>query len=147
MSPRDLSVDSITSRLALLRELLGALELIGEPTAAELRSDVVRRLALERLLTQLVDTAVSINHHVVTTVGSSLPTDKRSTFDEAARVGLISNELSGQLKPGVGMRNVLTHEYLSVDLDMVSAAAPAAAAQYAEYVRQVARWVRDRPAS
>lgn len=147
MSTKDLSVETILARLRLLRELLDALEILGQPTVAELRSDVVKRLALERLLTQLVDTAVSINLHVVTTVGSSLPIDKRSTFDEAVRVGLIDEQLARQLKPGVGMRNVLTHEYLNVDLELVSAAVPGAAAQYASYVRQVARWLQDRPTS
>lgn len=41
------------------------------------------------------------------------------------------------------MRNVLVHDYLDVDHDMVSEAIPLAQKQYSEYVRNVARWLRD----
>lgn len=57
MSPRDLSTATILSRLALMRELLDDLAVIGSPTPADLVADRLRRRALERILAQLVDLA------------------------------------------------------------------------------------------
>lgn len=67
----------------------------------------------------------------------------RETFDVAASVGAISPELAGQLKPSVGMRNVLIHEYVNVDLELVALAAPHARQQYGQYVSSVAAWLKD----
>ena len=47
-------------------------------------------------------------------------------------------------RPSAGLRNVLVHAYVDLDLARLVAAVPLASEQYAEYVRQVARWVADR---
>jgi uncharacterized protein YutE (UPF0331/DUF86 family) len=44
----------------------------------------------------------------------------------------------------VGMRNVLVHNYLDVDQELVAAAVPLAVEQYGEYVRQVANFLQNR---
>ena len=43
-----------------------------------------------------------------------------------------------------GLRNVLGARLLDLDVARLVAAVPLASEQYAEYVRQVARWVADR---
>lgn len=42
------------------------------------------------------------------------------------------------------MRNVLVHEYVTVDLDLVAAALPHAIEHYRAYVSAVAQFLRDR---
>jgi len=49
-----------------------------------------------------------------------------------------------QLAPSAGLRDVLVHAYVDLDVERLVAAVPLAAGQYGEYVRQVARWVADR---
>jgi uncharacterized protein YutE (UPF0331/DUF86 family) len=49
--------------------------------------------------------------------------------------------LADDLLPSVGMRNLLVHEYTSVDLARVAAAVPIAVTQYGAYVRSVASWL------
>ncbi len=49
-----------------------------------------------------------------------------------------------RMKPSVGMRNTIVHEYVNVDYAIVAAAVPLALETYAEYRRQVARFVSDR---
>ena len=48
------------------------------------------------------------------------------------------------LAPSAGLRNVLVHAYLDLDVDRLAVAVPLATEQNSEYVRQVARWVADR---
>lgn len=145
MSPRDLSTQTITARLLVMRELLDDLDAVGDLTADDLARERLRRRAAERILTQLVDLACDINQHVASTMGGEIVGDYRQSFDAAARVGLLPAELAAGLKPSVGLRNVLTHEYVNIDLSLLAQSIPRARDSYAAYVRAAAGWLRGRP--
>lgn len=141
MSPRDLSARTILARLVLMRELLEDLEQVGTPSARDLWDDRLRRRVVERILTQLVDLASDINQHAASSLADDLASDYRETFDAAARLGMIPAELAEQLKPSVGMRNALIHQYVTIDLTLIAAAIPVALEQYSSYVKHVAKWL------
>lgn len=143
MTPKDLSARTILARLTLMRELLDDLDMVGTPSAGDLQDDRLRRRALERILTQLVDLASDINQHAASTLSGDLASDYRETFDAAARLGMIPTSLAEKLKPSVGMRNALVHEYVTIDLDLVASAVPVARDQYGSYVRHVAQWLSE----
>ena len=65
--------------------------------------------------------------------------------DLGERAGVISESLATALRPSIGLRNVLVHEYLEIDLRQVAAAAAEAARDYAAYVRDVSAWARSGP--
>jgi len=73
------------------------------------------------------------------------PKDYRSSFDLAQEAGAIQPELVKRLQPSVGLRNVLTHEYVDIDLEIVADAVGSARRDYGDYVRQVANWTTARP--
>jgi uncharacterized protein YutE (UPF0331/DUF86 family) len=99
---------------------------------------------VERIVSQLVDLAAGINTHVVTVEVGESPADVRRSFDAVADLGVIDRDLAERLAPSAGLRNVLVHAYVDLDLARLVAAVPLASEQYTEYVRQVARWVADR---
>lgn len=110
----------------------------GEPSLAENR---MLRHGVERILTQLVELATAINEHVVGARLQRVATSYRESFGLAEECGLIDKQLHDDLLPSVGMRNVLVHEYLEVDLRKVEAAVPLALSCYRRYVQQVAEFV------
>jgi uncharacterized protein YutE (UPF0331/DUF86 family) len=142
VTPRSLDRDALQAKLAMLRDLLDDLEQLGEVSEDDLVSDRIRRYAVERILTQLVELAVSINSHVAAAILGKGPSDYRDSFTLAGRAGAISSELVTTLRPSVGLRNVLTHEYATVDLGIVSRSIPLAISGYRRYVREVARFLR-----
>ena len=144
MSPRDFSREVLQVRLGLMRELLDDLDAMGDVTVGSLMQDRITRRAAERILTQLVDLAADINTHAATSLGGLRPTEYRQSFDAAVTAGLIEQELADALKSSVGMRDVLIHEYVATDLEMVAAAVPLARRDYAAYVRSVATWLQAR---
>ena len=144
MTPRPFVPDVVTMRLTLMRELLDDLDDVGDVDPERLRTHRLTRRALERILTQLVDLAVDLNTHVALTHGGPITTEYRESFDAAVAVGLLDAGLAERLKPSVGMRNVLVHEYLTTDPSRVAAAVPLARELYGDYVRAVAAWLRDR---
>lgn len=144
MTPSALQAATVQAKLRLMRELLDDLSSIGDVTPEMLERERLVRRAVERVLTQLVDLAVSVNSHVVTASRGRAPANYRASFDDAAELGMLPRELAETLKPSVGMRNVLVHEYAAVDLARIARAVPTALESYGAYVREVARWLADR---
>jgi uncharacterized protein YutE (UPF0331/DUF86 family) len=56
-------------------------------------------------------------------------------------IGVLDPDLAHALAPATGLRNVLVHAYLDLDLDRFVAAVPITRTQFAAYVRQVADWL------
>ena len=138
-----MTVDSavVQERLRLIRDLLADLDQVGAITAERLTHDRIVRHAIERIVTQLVDLAVSINSHIAATMLGQAPASYRESFGMAARAGAISEELAAELAPSAGLRNVLTHEYVAVDLTLVAQAVPLARNGFRRYVTEVARFI------
>ena len=128
-----------------MRRLLDELDRLGPVDARRFAREYATQLIVERVVSQLVDLAAGINAHVLAAETGAVPPDVRRSFGAAATAGLISDELAATLAPSAGLRNVLVHAYLDLDVARLVAAVPLATEQYGEYVRQVARWVADRP--
>jgi uncharacterized protein YutE (UPF0331/DUF86 family) len=141
MTPRSLDIARVHAKLRLMRDLLDDLDAAGPIDAQRLAGNRLLLRAVERILTQLVDTAVSVNSHVTVAVTGKAPPSYRESFAAAATAGAIPAALAEALVPSVGMRNVLVHEYTSADLARVAGAVPLASEQYGAYVRAVAQWL------
>ncbi len=136
-----LNPESVQRRLVALRERLDELRQLGDVTADRLAADWLVRAAVERVLTQLVELAAQINTHVVTAAGKVPPAEYRESFASAATVGVLSQDLAAKIAPSAGLRNILIHQYLDADLEIVANSVGEAIADYAAYVREVATWL------
>lgn len=140
MSPRRLDPSVVEVRLTTMTTLLD--DLAGFDVL-DLEHDHRTRYAVERVLTQLVELASSVNEHVAGALLHRTATSYRESFLLAAEAGLIDDVLRDALLPSVGMRNVLVHDYVRVDLALVAAAVPLALDDYRRYVEAVAAFVAD----
>lgn len=143
MNPRPLDTDVIGRRLRQMSRLLEHLAGVGPVGEGRLVAEPIVRLAVERVLTQLVDLAVDINSHIGSAVLGRAPERFRDSFDLAVEAGALRHETGEALKGSTGLRNVLVHEYLDVDYALVAEAVPQALDGFGDYVRQVARWARE----
>lgn len=140
MTPQ-LSSAVVSSRLVTMRQLLADLVSLGEVDIELLTSDRIVRHAVERILTQLVTLATDINGHIAATVTALPPLDSRKALDAVVDAGVLSAELGDRLRPSIGLRNVLVHEYLEIDLRYVVAATHEAPREYGDYIRAVSAWL------
>ncbi len=122
----------------MICDLLEDLEAVGEVTVDLLQQDRMLRHGVERVLGQLVELAVSINGHVGATLLGGAPADYRTSFALVEKAGGLEPELVTRLQASVGLRNVLTHEYVEIDLEIVAGAVPLARQDYGQYVQQMA---------
>lgn len=138
MTPAALDPASVHAKLRLMTVLLDDLDAVGGVTAERLTADRMLRYAVERVLTQLVDIAVAVNGHVSAARLDMAPASYRDSFLLAARAGVLPADLAERLAPSAGLRNVLTHEYVAVDLVLVVRGVQLAREEYRGYVREVA---------
>jgi uncharacterized protein YutE (UPF0331/DUF86 family) len=143
VTPRAIDWRSVRAKLRRIDQLIDQLVGIGAVDAARYANEPVTALAVERILTLLVDLAFASNSHVVVVVLGRTPDTYAESFNLAAEAGMIDNELAKALRPSAGMRNVLVHDYLDVDHELVVGAIPLAVEQYREYVRQVASYLQQ----
>ena len=126
-----------------MRRLLDELDRLGAVDADRFAREFTHAADRGAIVSQLVDLAAGINAHVVTVeTGRARPMSGGRSRGRRHRV--IDHDLAERLAPSAGLRNVLVHAYVDLDLARLVAAVPLASEQYAEYVRQVARWVADR---
>ncbi len=143
MTPRSLDVDVVRAKLDAIERSRTVLASIGPLDGGRLEAEPVTAAAVERLLARMVDQAVAVNSHVASGRLRRAPAEYRESFDLAVQAGLIDAALADRLKPSVGMRNAIVHEYVRLDLDRVATAVPLAVDAYGDYVTAVARFLID----
>jgi uncharacterized protein YutE (UPF0331/DUF86 family) len=131
MTPRQLDWRAVQPKLRKIDELLGRLRQLGEFDEKRLQTDHVDALAVERILTLVVDLAFAVNSHTAAARLGRAPDTYAESFTLAAEIGLITRELGAALAPS------------AIDYAQVAAAIPLALRDYGEYVRQAAQWMRE----
>lgn len=143
MSPRQIDWRTVHAKLRRMTALTDQLAGLGEVHRARLAAEPLTALAVERILTLLVDLAFAVNSHVAVGRLGRAPDSYAESFALAAETGMIDEVLAAALRPSVGMRNVLVHAYLTVDQQLVADAVPLAVEQYGSYARQVAGFLEQ----
>lgn len=144
MTPPPLDGRMVVVKLATMRQLLDHLDVLDAPVPLDrdrLKQDWAVRYAVERILTQLVETAASLNAHVAVALLGRGAASYRDSFALLAEAGAVAPDLAARLAPSAGMRNVLVHAYAEVDLSRVVDGVALARRDYRAYVAAVADWL------
>ncbi|MBK4141152.1 DUF86 domain-containing protein [Corynebacterium macginleyi] len=144
MSPRDFQTDTIRKRLVSLRRILGELEKYRDSDAKELRSDLSQMYAVFFMLQQVIDLATDINQHIAATTLNVADSSSRRGFEDLIRAGILPADLEQDFYKSAALRNVITHQYVEVDLEIVSNSIPRVLDVYTQYVKSISRWLASR---
>lgn len=144
MSPRDFQTDTIRKRLVSLRRILGELEKYRDSDAKELRSELSQMYAVFFMLQQVIDLATDINQHIAATTLNVADSSSRRGFEDLIRAGILPADLEQDFYKSAALRNVITHQYVEVDLEIVSNSIPRVLDVYTQYVKSISRWLASR---
>jgi len=106
----------ISRRLLSLRESLGEL---SRPECADgdrLLTDRTLRAAVERWMQVAIEACIDVATHEVTVRGWTPPEYSRDSFLALGGHGLIPLPLAKRLALAAGLRNVLVHDYVAVNV-------------------------------
>ena len=119
MTPKEFQYGTVQKRLESLRRLLGELEKYQHVEADHLRANLSEMYAVFFMIQQIIDLSTDINQHIATTT-----LDIEQDFSKSA-----------------ALRNIITHQYVEVDLDIIAESIPRVLQLYGQYVNSVAGWL------
>jgi uncharacterized protein YutE (UPF0331/DUF86 family)/predicted nucleotidyltransferase len=102
-----------------LNERLARLETLKNRSRREFDEDPFLRDIVERNLEVAVQCCLDICHRIVATEKARKPVDYYETILLMGELGVIPGDFSRKLAPLAGFRNILVHEYLSINWDFV----------------------------
>ena len=141
MTLSGLNSDAVLRRLRMMRDALDTLGEFRGVDAAQLNREPVTRAAVERLLQVVIELAFDINAHVVARTLGRSPETGRSSFLDLAEAGVIDGTLADLLAPSAGLRNVLVHHYVDLQMEPIAEAVVSVADGFSAYVKEVARYL------
>ena len=111
--------DRVLRRLERLEQLLLALEAARAEGREALDGDVRQELHVEHALQLAIQSCIDVGAHLVSELGLPTPDDYRQIFEALSKAQLIDAGLAERLAEAAGLRNLLVHEYVDIDLDKV----------------------------
>ena len=108
----------VTRLLRSLDEGLGALARREEATPAQ-REDETWLLAVKYLFITTIEACIDIAQHLCSTESLGTPADNGDALRRIGAAGIIETETATAMVAAVGFRNVLVHEYVDVDDQIV----------------------------
>ena len=109
----------IERRLDELEDRLARLAPLKDRARSEFDEDAYLRDIAERNLEVSAQCCIDICHRVISLTGAKKPRDYYEAFIRAGEIGLAPMDFMKKIAPLSGFRNILVHEYLSVNWDEV----------------------------
>ena len=109
----------IVKRLDELNERLARLEALKEKSQADFDADPYLRDIVERNLEIAAQCCIDICHRIIVIQNARRPSSYYEMILMMGELGVLRPELARKLAPLAGFRNILVHEYMSLDWDQV----------------------------
>ncbi|MFH0971623.1 MAG: DUF86 domain-containing protein [Candidatus Micrarchaeota archaeon] len=109
----------IKDKIGEVEAYLKELDAFVPTTYASYEKDLKAKAACERYFEKITEALVDLASLVIKDSGLQLPEDDKEAFSILEKSGLINANLSQKLREAKGMRNLIAHEYGSVDDKLV----------------------------
>jgi len=93
------------------------------PADFEEYQKIEKKRSCERLLHLCIECIIDIAKLFVSGLRLGLPSEENDLFDKMQKKGIVSKEMNVALKKMKGFRNILVHEYATIDDELVFSAA------------------------
>lgn len=115
-----MTVDRVDAALVRqrLRYLVETVEVLRrfQGLSPEQLSETATAWSVEHGLQVAIQAVLDITSHLVAALGGRIGDTYRETLLELGQLGVIPLEFARQIAPMAGLRNILVHEYLQVDV-------------------------------
>jgi uncharacterized protein YutE (UPF0331/DUF86 family) len=112
-------IETVEARLAALNQYLGELEQFRPLTRDRFLADLRNYRTVERAFQLAAQAAIDVASHILAADFPQRAAGYREVIETLGDVGVLPQEFAREFAGVAGFRNVLIHEYLEVDLDIV----------------------------
>ena len=138
-----LSKEVIKERLKHLREILANLRELQRIPEAKFLSTYRNYWLAERGLQLAAETVFDIGNHILSGYFQVAPQDYESILDFLLERGVISQDLREKLKGLGGFRNILVHEYISIDRKKIFQELKTGLDDFNRFIEEILLWMKE----
>lgn len=143
--PMSLNLEFLDQALSQLERVAQELRKYQAMTEVQLATDLSLRWTVERGLLAGLTIVFQIAEHILTRSFGRHPDSYEELLAELCAVGVITESLYRQLRGSGGFRNVLVHEYVSVDLSKIVEAVLHAPEIFEMLRQEIRQWLQQQP--
>jgi uncharacterized protein YutE (UPF0331/DUF86 family) len=110
---------TIARHLEQLRIYLDRLIELRQYSREALKGDWRIQSMVERNLQLAIEVVISICEQVIASQSLLTPSSSREALSTLADAGLIARDLATALQQAVGFRNIIVHQYITIDYDLI----------------------------
>lgn len=138
---------SVCRRLHTLERYTAELEhLAASLTRERFDAELSTQWTVEHGLQLAIECVLDIGSHLVVAEQMGVPDSYREVIELLGRRDILPADFVRRAAGMPGFRNILVHDYLAVDLAIVWRMLQEGPAQFREFIRHVARFVKSQPA-
>jgi len=133
--------ESVTERLKELDVVLALLRRYADKTPADLQADLALRWIVERGLLAGATLIFDVADHILAAHFTLYPQTYRESLERLRDRGVISPSLWEKMATFAGLRNILAHEYMTIDIPKVHRQFLRALETFPQFQREVQEWL------
>jgi uncharacterized protein YutE (UPF0331/DUF86 family) len=136
---------TITRHLEQLRIYLDRLAELRQHSRETLKSDWHVQSMVERNLQLAIEVIISVCEQVIASLSLPTPDSGREALKSLADAGVIPQDLAIELQQAVGFRNIIVHQYMRIDYDLVYDALQNDLDQIEAFLTAISAFLRTQP--
>lgn len=118
-----LDIQVITRRLSHIITLVEYLE-HQQPISITDMEDPTLRLSIERCIQVIAQSIIDIASSILANLKGTVPNSYREAITSLGLQGIIERPLAQRLADLISMRNILVHEYIEIDINLLAKSIP-----------------------
>ncbi|MDR7584780.1 MAG: DUF86 domain-containing protein [Armatimonadota bacterium] len=143
--PMPVRRDLVARLLGELERTAQELEKYRQVDGSHLRADLSLRWTVERGLLAGLTTLFQIAEHILAAHFRRVPETDEGLLVDLRDLGVLPDVLYQELRGAGGFRNVLVHQYVTIDLDEVAGAVRRAPTILRRFAQAISSWLASQP--
>jgi uncharacterized protein YutE (UPF0331/DUF86 family) len=139
MNPLD--KDVVYRRVGHLERILQHLERNSQTGLDDYLKNEDLQAAVERRLQVAAQICIDISNYLIARLRLELPDEEENIFTNLAKANIISVALAKKMRSLIGFRNILVHEYIGVDSELVHHNLKQNLSDFREFIAAVTKYI------
>ena len=131
----------VLSRLKFMSEYLRELKRFETITLEEYLDSFDQKIISERILELVIQAALDINEHLLNKGFQVESKTNKQSFLNLGKYNIITLELAEELSLSAGVRNILAHQYLTINYKLLFSHIQKTLTVYPQYINQIANYL------
>jgi len=133
----------IEARLKKLDDYQKSLQRFQGLSLTEYREDDDVQTIVERKLQLAIQTCIDISNYIIARKNLHIPDEEENIFQVLAQNGIMKDSLAERMKGMVNFRNILVHEYMEIDSELVHQNLSQNLQDFDEFARSIVDYLED----